>query len=273
MAVTRIEKSNPEYARKNTLTFTLYSDNLDRRQDVSVYNPYSHKKNLPIVVLLHGVYGNNWVWMDLGGAHCVYETLRKQGLSEFVLVMPSDGGLWEGSAYLPLEDRGNFDKWIMDDVLTTVINELNCVSSNSNLYITGLSMGGYGALRLGTKYAKRFNGISAHSSITKVEDLSLFTDKPLDQYQTKDAHETDIIYWCTQNKSDLPPIRLDCGNNDELLESNRQLVSQLKQENILHQYQELNGGHEWSYWNKNLVKTLQFFNLIEEKANKRHLKA
>ncbi|WP_158969586.1 alpha/beta hydrolase family protein [Paraglaciecola sp. L3A3] len=263
MTVTRIEKSNPKYARKNTLTLTLHSDNLNRRQDVTVYNPYSQQKDLPIVILLHGVYGNNWVWMDLGGAHQVYENLRKQGLSEFVLVMPSDGGIWEGSGYLPLQQHGNFEKWIMDDVINTVIDTVDSVSSDSNLYISGLSMGGFGALRLGAKYAKRFSGISAHSSITKVEDLAIFTDVPLSQYQTADANESDIIYWCQQNKADLPPLRLDCGTSDDLIESNRDLVSKLQAAKILHQYQELAGCHEWEYWNKNLVKTLHFFNQIE----------
>lgn len=267
MAVTRIEKSNPQLSRDNTLTLTLHSDNLNRRQDVTVYNPYSAQKDLPIVFLLHGVYGNNWVWMDLGGAHQVYESLRKQGLSEFVLVMPSDGGLWEGSGYLPLEEHGNFEKWIVDDVLNTVLDTLGSVSTQSNLYITGLSMGGYGALRLGAKYASQFSGISAHSSITKVEDLALFTDKPLENYQTKQTHESDILYWCNQNKADLPPLRLDCGTDDELFESNQELVTKLNQANIEFQYEELSGGHEWPYWNRNLVKTLKFFDQIEKQKH------
>ncbi|MGJ8680575.1 alpha/beta hydrolase [Paraglaciecola sp.] len=268
MAVTRIEKSNPKYARKNTVTYTLHSDNLDRRQDVTVYNPYSQATDLPIIVLLHGVYGNNWVWMDLGGAHQVYESLRKQGLSEFVLVMPSDGGIWEGSAYLPLEEQGNFEQWIMQDVIETVTNDLTSVSEKSNLYITGLSMGGYGALRLGAKYAKQFSGISAHSSITQLSDLSLFTDKPLTAYQTADINESDILYWCDKNKKHLPPLRLDCGVSDELIESNRALVKNLNQAKINHQYQEMSGGHEWPYWNTHLVKTLEFFDHIEKSKSK-----
>lgn len=265
MTVTRIEKSNPKYSRKNTLTLTLHSDNLNRRQDVSVYNPHSQGKNLPIIILLHGVYGNNWVWMDSGGAHIVYENLRKQGISEFVLVMPSDGGIWEGSAYLPLEDEGNFEQWIMEDVINTVIDTVDSVSKSSNLYITGLSMGGYGALRLGAKFAKRFSGISAHSSITQIQDLAIFTDTPLNQYHTVDPNEPDILFWCEKNKNYMPPLRLDCGTDDELIQSNRNLVEKLTLANIRHQYQEMKGGHEWSYWHNNLAKTLEFFNHIEIK--------
>ena len=263
MTVTRIEKSNPLYARDNTLTLTLHSDNLQRRQDVTVYNAYSSAKNLPIVVLLHGVYGNNWVWMDLGGAHVVYEQLRQQGLSEFILVMPSDGGLWEGSAYLPLQ-QGNFEKWIVDDVLSAVMQTVTAASPSSRLYISGLSMGGYGALRLGAKYAQKFSGISAHSAITQLTDMSLFTDKAISEYHTLDAHEADIMYWCQKHSNKLPPLRLDCGKQDSLLSSNQTLVNALLAANIPHHYEELEGGHEWSYWHRNLSKTLVFFNELEQ---------
>lgn len=263
MAVTRIEKTNPEYGRADTMTLTLQSTNLNRRQDVSVYNAYSTQKDLPIVILLHGVYGNHWVWMDMGGAHLVYDSLRQQGLTEFVLVMPSDGGLWEGSGYLPIPNQGDYDKWIVEDVLQGVLESVDSVSDKSNLYISGLSMGGYGTLRLGAKYAHKFKGISAHSSITKVEDLALFVETPIENYQTADSSESDIVYWCQKNKDILPPIRFDCGKDDQLFESNQTLVSQLELANIVFEYQTFEGGHEWPYWHEHLKDTLRFFNEIE----------
>lgn len=262
MTVKRTERSNPEYARDNTLTLTLHSSHLERRQDVTIYNPYSQKENLPVVLLLHGVYGNNWVWMDLGGAHLVYEKLRQQGLSEFVLVMPSDGGIWEGSAYLPLQ-QGNFEQWIMDDVITAVKNNVNAVSAASNCYITGLSMGGYGALRLGAKFADRFKGITSHSAITKISDMALFTDTPLSHYHTQNENEGDILYWCEKNRQQLPPIRLDCGEQDELFRSNQQLVVALNNASIPHKFEVHHGGHEWPYWHQHLHTTLGFFDDIE----------
>ena len=266
MTVTRIEKSNPKYARPKTMTLTLQSSHLNRRQDVTIYNAYSANKDLPIVLLLHGVYGNSWVWMDSGGAHLVYETLRAQGLEEFVLVMPSDGGLWEGSGYLPLGDNGDYDQWIMQDVLSAVQTSVDCVSEKSKQYISGLSMGGYGALRLGTKYASQFSGISAHSSITQVSDLALFTDTPLSHYQTEDDNEGNIIHWCEKNRDALPPLRLDCGEDDELFESNQHLVQTLNQHDIPHEYHIFAGGHEWEYWHEHLADTLTFFNKIQTKG-------
>lgn len=262
MTIIRTERSNSAYARDNTLTLTVYSSHLDRRQDVTIYNPNSQNKNLPVVILLHGVYGNNWVWMDLGGAHLVYEKLREQGLSECVLVMPSDGGIWDGSAYLPLQE-GNFEQWIMDDVITTVKDNVDAISATSSWYITGLSMGGYGALRLGCKFAHRFKGITAHSAITHIKNMALFTDKPLSNYHTIDEHEADIFYWCIKNRQQLPPLKFDCGAQDELLGSNQQLASMLNHANIPHQFEINSGGHEWSYWHQHIHTSFKFFDDIE----------
>lgn len=263
MSIIRLEESNPQYSRTNTKVLTVYSSHLERRQDITIYNANSTAKDLPIVILLHGVYGNNWVWMDLGGVHLVYEKLRQQGLTEFVLVMPSDGGIWEGSAYLPLQDNGDFEQWIVEDVIHAVNTTVDAVSSNSSIYISGLSMGGYGALRLGSKYPDIFNGISAHSSITQLSDMALFTETPLDNYRTENEHEADILYWCKQNRHLLPPFRFDCGSDDELFESNRLFSQALNKTQIEHEFVINEGCHEWSYWHNHVATTFRFFEKIE----------
>ncbi|TYK67242.1 alpha/beta hydrolase [Colwellia echini] len=263
MAILRVEKSNPEYGQKNTTTLTLHSSHISGRQDVSIYHSNKVTPNTPIIFLLHGVYGSNWVWMELGGAHLVYEQLKAEGLNDFVLVMPSDGGLWDGSAYLPLKNHGDYEQWIVDDVLTAVIDNIYGVSEQSRLYISGLSMGGYGALRLGAKYPEKFSGISAHSSVTSMADLQQFIEIDVADYQCEFEHEADINYWLAKNKASLPPMRLDCGTEDSLYLSNLQLVETMKNLGVAYQFEELKGGHEWSYWHQNLAKTLLFFNEIE----------
>lgn len=278
MAISRIEISNPDFSPENLMLLTvsssylheqlaLSSDNTVRRQDISVYNAYTTQKNVPVVLLLHGVYGNHWAWMSSGGAHLVFDDLRAQGLSEFVLVMPSDGGVWDGSAYLPIKGGANFERWIVDDVLQAVKQSVDGISDSSNIYIAGLSMGGYGALRLGCKYANLFSGISAHSAITQLSDLELFTTMPLSAYATEDTHESDILYWMRQHRDSLPAIRFDCGRDDSLLAANEALASEMHNHNICHSFTVFEGGHEWAYWHQHLNKTLRFFDEIERKLS------
>jgi S-formylglutathione hydrolase FrmB len=126
------------------------------------------------------------------------------------------------------------------------------------MVISGLSMGGYGALRLGAKYAES-SGISAHSAITEIAGMSDFVEEPLSEYlQSGPREELSPIYWLRKHRRILPALRFDCGTSDKLLEGNRALHEALKAEGIAHTYEELPGGHEWSYWQLQIKKTLRF---------------
>ncbi|AWB67650.1 ATPase [Saccharobesus litoralis] len=266
MAINRLEISNPEYTPDNTQVVTIHSSNLNRRHDISLYNVNAPGQDVPVVILMHGVYGNHWVWMHLGGLHKVYDDMQQQGLTDFVVVMPSDGGLMDGSGYLPLIEQGNYDGWIVEDVLAAVKQTVDCVTENSNVYISGLSMGGYGALRLGAKYPEIFKGISAHSSVTSLDDLQQFIDNPISDYQCQSSNEANIRYWLEKHKAILPPIRFDCGKDDSLFESNLSLEKFMLEQGIEHSFEAFSGGHEWPYWNEHVRKTLTFFAQIEKSS-------
>lgn len=265
MPLQQIEVSNRQYMQDDKLMLlTLHSSALKGRGNVSVYNAYSESKDLPIVILMHGVYGNHWVWMHLGGVHEVYNRMRKEGLSEFVLVMPEDGSYYAGSGYLPLK-HANYDKWIVEDMIEGVRTSCECVSENSKLFISGLSMGGYGALRLGAKYAERFAGISGHSSITNINEISQFVSEDLNHYALADdaeQEETDILFWLNKHRALLPPLRFDCGRDDQLFQGNLAFKKRLEENDHAFSFFENAGAHEWPYWNTHVADTFQFFDKI-----------
>jgi S-formylglutathione hydrolase FrmB len=217
--------------------------------------------DVPLVILLHGVYGSHWNWALSGRAHLTLQRLIEQGeIRPLVLAMPSDGLWGDGSGYWVHREQ-NFERWIVDDVPTVVMETVPQVSAHSPLFIAGLSMGGFGALRLGAKYARRFSGISGHSSITRLEEMAGFVEESWDDIPA-DPAEKRVIDVCMANRADLPPIRFDCGAEDALLEANRLLSRQLQQAGIDHLYEEFPGGHEWPYWETHLVDTLRFFHSI-----------
>lgn len=266
MAIQQIEQSSREQATDKHMRLTVHASSLKGRGNISCYNAYSEAEHLPIVILLHGVYGNHWVWMNLGGVHKVYERLRTANeISEMLLVMPEDGSYYAGSGYLPLSNGYNFEQWIVDDVLTTIYKTVPSVSPKSNLYVSGLSMGGYGALRLGAKYADRFSGISAHSAITKMEEMPVFVEEDLSIYHCEDPNETDVLFWLSKNRQHLPPLRMDCGKDDVLYAGNQRFSKQLSDAQIDHLFETSDGGHEWPYWHRMVEKTLRFFDQIEHK--------
>jgi enterochelin esterase-like enzyme len=243
---------------------TMYSPALKSRADVTVYLPKEHESApLPLLILLHGVYGSHWNWWALGNAPQTAQAMLRAGeIRPFAIAMPSDGLWGDGTAYLPHREF-NAEEWIAEDV-PECLGELFPALRTEQFYLAGLSMGGYGALRLGMKYARRVKGISAHSAVTRLEDLAPFVGEPLDEYCTSGRENTEIAHWAKTNAAFLPPIRFDCGREDSLLEANRKLHATLLEQGIAHTYEEYEGGHTWGYWQTHFRSTLRFISRIEE---------
>lgn len=237
----------------------VHSPALRGRGDFCLYQT-GEAKGLPIIVLLHGVYGSAWSWPLQGQAHLSLAQAVAQGvIPPCVLVTPSDGLYGLGSAYLPL-GHGDYERWIMHDLLAAVRQIVP--QANGRLYLGGLSMGGYGALRLGAKYAAQVSGISVHSSVTSLADLQQFLlGEPHDH--GCDDTEADILQWARRAGPDLPQLRFDCGTDDPLIAANRALHARLDALGIAHRYEESSGGHEWPYWTTHLAETYAFFGAVE----------
>ena len=147
----------------------------------------------------------------------------------------------------------------MEDVVGCVTEVVPCLDPQSELFIAGLSMGGYGALRLGAKYAHGVKGISAHSSLTHPDQLEHFVEEPIVAYRASQKEDLRVLYWIRENKEHLPPLRFDCGTDDHLIEENRKLHRDLAASGIPHQYFEFEGDHSWPYWREHIKDTLIFF--------------
>ncbi len=230
------------------------------RGDICLFVPEVHGKifDLPIYILLHGVYGSAWAWAFKGGAHHTAQRLIQQGeIKPAIIAMPSDGLWGDGSGYLP-HDQRKFDQWIVRDVPLAIRENIPQALHSNKIAIGGLSMGGYGALMLGARFPDQFSAISGHSSITKLEQMRLFVEEPLAHYNQKSGAEN-VIEAMVMNGSDLPPIRFDCGIDDELIEANRLLHQQLEERAIPHTYEEFTGGHTWTYWQQHVERTFKFF--------------
>lgn len=254
------EISNPEFESNNLRFITVKTPNLKGRGDICVFVPPNKDlKDIPIVTLLHGVYGGAWIWAHKAGVHFTALKMMEEGIIKpMVIAMPSDGLWGDGSAYLPHNEK-NFENWIVDDVVNAVIENIDSTSEKSDLFIAGLSMGGYGALRLGAKFPKKYSAISGHSSITNKNQMHLFVEEEESNYSQENEINEDVFELLLQNKESLPPVRFDCGNNDLLIQQNRELHSKLRSANIPHVYQEFEGAHEWEYWQEHIKDTLMFF--------------
>lgn len=257
----KLEISNPQYEANNLRFITVKTPNLKGRGDICVYVPPQVEKTdiVPIVILLHGVYGSAWSWAHQGGVHLkVNELIKQEKIPPMILVMPSDGLWGDGSAYLPHNDY-DFEKWIIEDVIDAVIERIAGANAASPLFISGLSMGGFGALRIGAKYGSKFRAISGLSSITSLPQIKFFAEESLKSYIQLNIIDEDLLATFKHYHEHLPPIRFDCGTNDLLIKYNRDLHQKMEKEGILHIYEEYPGGHDWPYWSAHIITSLEFF--------------
>ena len=258
-----IEVSNPQFERDGLRFITVKSTQLKGRGDICVFLPRdSHEEqNLPLIILLHGIYGSHWVWAMKGAAHLTTQRLIDEAkIQKFVLAMPSDGLKGDGTNYVP-HQSADFESWIIEDVPNVLREVLPQISEESPQFIAGLSMGGYGALRLGSKYPGHFKGISAHSATTHFKHILEMSAEDLSD-TVVDEEERYSFKIMERNKHQLPPIRFDCGTEDGLLEANRRLHQRMEAADIPHRYEEFSGAHTWPYWEEHLEDTLIFFDHI-----------
>ena len=153
-----LEASNPALTPDGFDFVTVKSPALGRRADLTLFAPRQAQgqRGLPLVLLLHGVYGSHWAWAFQGGAHRTLQALVDRGaVPPMVLAMPSDGLWGDGSGYVPHADA-DFERWIVDEVPAAARQQRPELDDTSPLALIGLSMGGFAALRLAARYPQRW---------------------------------------------------------------------------------------------------------------------
>lgn len=266
IAFRTVELSEPSYEHEGLRFVTVKSPALGRRGDCVVWAPSIRASDSPerstnistLLILLHGVYGSAWVWPLKAGVHRTAQRLiDRSEICPLVIAMPSDNLLGDGSGYIT-HPGCDVERWIVEEVPAIARLAAPQLRPDARVAIAGLSMGGFGALRLGAKYADRFHAISAHSAITDIAGMEEFVEEPVNDYlRAAPREELSVLYWVLKQRHKLPPLRFDCGITDSLLEPNRQLHSALTAADVPHIYQEFRGGHDWPYWTEHVTSTLR----------------
>ena len=98
---------------------TVKSAALGQRADLTLWSPPGTEPGaaMPLVILLHGVYGSHWAWALKGNAHLTAQRLIDSGtIPPMRLAMPSDGLWGDGSGYVAHATGQDFERWIVEEV-------------------------------------------------------------------------------------------------------------------------------------------------------------
>jgi putative tributyrin esterase len=231
---------------------TVKSAALGQRADISLWAPEGAVGPLPLVVLLHGVYGSHWAWALKGDAHRTAQRLIASGaLPPCVLAMPSDGLWGDGSGYVRHAAQ-DFERWIVDEVPQAAQAAGLPVDAQAPFALAGLSMGGFGALRLAARHPQRVRAAVGLSSLTQLSQLDALLAEPRTAWDDTDAELLPLL-----QRLRMPPFALVCGQDDPYITANRALHAALQASHTPHVYQEHAGSHDWAFWREHLGPTLQ----------------
>jgi S-formylglutathione hydrolase FrmB len=121
--------------------------------------------------------------------------------------------------------------------------------------IGGLSMGGYGAIRLGLRHPQKYGSIYAHSSrLPSAAELPMFA---FERGIGEDAEDLDVDDLAARvDRASMPALAFDCGTEDFLLADSRRFRDRLVALGLPHEYREHPGAHDWDYWDRHVPAAL-----------------
>lgn len=204
--------------------------------------------------LLHGMSDDYTIWLRQTRIEMYARELP------LMIVMP-DG--YRGF-YTTNEDGSDYAKHFGEEMVEFVERNFQARRSRAARCIGGLSMGGYGALRLALGYPEKFCSANSHSGAVmhgakkyvrpnEGESRRIFGRRPAGS-----DHDLMRLARRAHASGRLPKMRIDCGTEDFLLEDNRLFHAQLQRARIPHGYEEFPGSHNWDYWDLHIREALAF---------------
>jgi len=208
------------------------------------------EKKLPVVYLLHGAGGGFRDWSN-------YSDVSHYAESGLLLVMPEGESSYYTNAVDPPGDR--FEDYIVQDLISDVEARFPAAAGRSNRAIVGISMGGFGAVKLALRHPDQFvfaAGISAAIDVPR----RAFTVRRLQQSRhyaaifgpsgSQTRRDNDPFYLArSANPAGAPYFFLTCGEQEGLLRTNREFASLLAQRHFQYEFHTARGGHDWNQWN------------------------
>ena len=251
------------------LEMNYLSQALARTVPVNVYLPadrFSHEKmdycmqegeRFKTLYLLHGLFGNYTDWV------CNTRLMRYAGEKNLAVVMPSGDNAFYVNGILPHNDYGAF---VGKELVQMTRRMFPLSDKREDTFIAGLSMGGFGALRNGIKYADTFGYVAGLSSAVHVmeEDTGNPTGehrifgKYLADASRGDNDLTVALEELLKSGRKLPEFYLACGLSDELFDVNVAFRDLLKSKGAKITWDEQKGGHEWDFWDMEIKKVIDW---------------
>jgi putative tributyrin esterase len=225
----------------------------EMRYRVMLPNVIAPRHRLPVVYLLHGAGGDFRDWSN----NSYVAQYAEAGL---ILVMPQgDYSYYVNAAEQPAD---RYEDYIVHDLLSDVETKLPIARSRANRAIVGVSMGGFGAIKIALSHPDLFAFAGALSPAIDVPRRP-FSIKRIQQswalhsifgpWGGEARHGNDpFLIARTVTAAKAPYMFLSCGDGEGLLPVNREFAAVLSQQHLSYEFHVVRGGHDWEQWDRQL---------------------
>lgn len=247
-------------------TVQVYSASMNKNIKTCVIVPEDYKKSkkkFPVVYLLHGYSGNYASWAK------DFKELGKQVDQYGFIVIGVDGNYSSWYFDSPIDPNFKYETYVIKELVPFVDKNYRTITSREGRAISGLSMGGHGALYLSFKHQDIFGAAGSMSGGVDFRPFPENWDIKKRLGSIKEFPENWDKYTVTNMldlvKDNKMKLIIDCGIDDFFMEVNRQLHDKMLALKINHDYIERPGEHNIQYWQNSLKFQLLFFkNYFEE---------
>ena len=225
---------------------------------------YETGKRFPVVYLLHGYSDNYRGWIEK------VPVIKEDADRYNVLIVCPDGGYSSWYWNSPVDPAFQYETYVAEELVAIIDRQFKTIPTAAGRAITGLSMGGHGALYLALKHPDVFGAAGSMSGGVDIRPFPNNWDmaKRLGTYAENKTRweEHTVINLLHLAQPGKPAMMIDCGTEDFFYAVNEKLHQELLYRNIPHEYVTRPGVHNWEYWNKAVrYQLLYFYELFREK--------
>jgi S-formylglutathione hydrolase FrmB len=262
------------FAQAKVDTIQVFSPSMNKYLKAAVTTPSSYiqgNKKYPVVYLLHGGSGAFSDWhqkVSLPGL-----VAKMAEAYNLIIVTP---GVGPASYYYdsPLLDSVRYETYLISELIPSIDQTYRTIAKKESRAITGLSMGGHGAITLSAKHPNLFVAAGSMSGVMNIDTRMWKVPEDFRKVRLEGQKAmlgSDLNYdgptfstytavgLVNQIKSNGLALIIDCGVDDFLIETNRQMHQLLLANGTPHEYIERPGAHTWPYWTDALPVHMLFF--------------
>lgn len=241
-------------------TIQVFSPSMNKNIKTCVITPDDYKKSnkkFPVVYLLHGYSGNYGSWAK------DFKDVGKQVDQYGFIVIGVDGNFSSWYFDSPIDPTFKYETYVIKELVPFVDKNYKTIASREGRAISGLSMGGHGALYLSFRHQDVFGAAGSMSGGVDIRPfpenwdikkrLGTITEFPENWEKNNVTNMLELV------KDNKLKLIIDCGVDDFFMDVNRELHNKMLALKINHDYIERPGKHNIEYWENSLKFQLLFF--------------